>query len=360
VTSGRAGDDGGDPDDDGSDRGSNDEDMLNTTSNSNGSLRLKGKREARSYEEGTLPKAGKKDPLSRYSRHWTRTHEMWVRFGDIIDLGTNNEPGHLRYKTLLQELKEVCPILDVAIKKRGVPDVASAMERARNNARREDIKRLKDNINKIFRFSTPLGDAKETRGFHNLEVGELLLPPDLASRWRTDHQLRQRYQQGLEAPNVRNYGIWMYQYHTADPDNLLGGFLRSDGLVRGFHMLFHGPSAVDGRGLSARATKKGNAQLNSMYKVTVASIAYVAALLRFALDSAPTFSVGGTHGTFDYHAFYNSLINLLTMPELQGFREELLRWWNQQVFPNQEPEQADDDDTVYAQMLAQVGATAAP
>lgn len=60
------------------------------------------------------------------------------------------------------------------------------MENARNNGRGEDIKRIKDNINQIFHVSPPLGLSKETRGFHHIQVGELLLPPALTESWQTN------------------------------------------------------------------------------------------------------------------------------------------------------------------------------
>ncbi|GJJ14859.1 hypothetical protein Clacol_009127 [Clathrus columnatus] len=314
---------------------------------------LRQRKEKRAHEDN------EKDLLSRHTRHWTRTCEMWVRFEDILDTETTGDrPETNRYSELLHELKKVCSSLNSSIKTRGMSATTSLMECARNNGRGEDIKRLKDNLNKLFPFTPPIPEVKEMRGFNNAQIGKLLLPPDLASQWDTNFELQQRYKQGLETPNARNYGIWMYQDHIADSNNLLDGFLRSDMLVRGFRMVFHDPSNVNGRGPSARATKKGNAQLNNMRKVTVPSIAYIATLVRFALDSAPTFSPGGAHGTFNYQAFYTSMIDLLSMTQLNAFRENLLTWWNQQVFPFQDPDQADDEDTVHAQMLAQIAASA--
>ncbi|GJJ13556.1 hypothetical protein Clacol_007811 [Clathrus columnatus] len=167
------------------------------------------------------------------------------------------------------------------------------------------------------------------RGFNNLQVGKLLLPPNLASEWDTDIVLQQRYQQGLEIPN-------------------------SNALVRAFCMIFQGLSSVEGHGPSGRATKKGNAELNNMHKVTVPSIVYIATLVQFALDSAPTFASGGAHGTFNYHTFYTSIITLFMMLQMKDFQDSLLTWWNQQVFPYQDPEQINYNDTVHAQMLVQL------
>jgi hypothetical protein len=54
-------------------------------------------------------------------------------------------------------------------------------------------------------------------------------------------------------------------------------------------MIFQGPSAINGKGPSARATKKGNAQLNGMHEVTVPSIAYVATLVRLLFHPVNSF-----------------------------------------------------------------------
>ena len=60
------------------------------------------------------------------------------------------------------------------------------MERARQSARGDDIKKIKDNINKLYAFDPPLSDYKEKRGFQHEQVGELLLSPDLVDQWKTD------------------------------------------------------------------------------------------------------------------------------------------------------------------------------
>ncbi|KIJ35483.1 hypothetical protein M422DRAFT_144977, partial [Sphaerobolus stellatus SS14] len=124
--------------------------------------------------------------------------------------------------------------------------------------------------------------------------------------------------------------VFLYAKYEVNPFDLLEGFLRSEMLICGFHMVFQGPSAIDGRGPSAHATKKGNAQLNNMSKVTIPSISYTATLvcIHFALNSVPAFTAGGSHGSFDNNAFYRSIIDLFTVLEMATHRHELLNWWN--------------------------------
>ncbi|KAJ2929068.1 hypothetical protein H1R20_g8025, partial [Candolleomyces eurysporus] len=68
-----------------------------------------------------------------------------------------------------------------------------------------------------------------------------------------------------------------------------------------------------------------------MKAVTGPSIAYIATQLRFALCSASTFS--RTDRVTDSEYFYNLIVELLEDPEEREEADELLRWWNRQIFP---------------------------
>ncbi|KAG9315647.1 hypothetical protein JVU11DRAFT_3292 [Chiua virens] len=68
-----------------------------------------------------------------------------------------------------------------------------------------------------------------------------------------------------------------------------------------------------------------------MRSVTKASIAYVATQARFALTSAQVFS--RTDLVTDSERFYNSILELLFDPDEKEEVDQLLLWWNRQVFP---------------------------
>ncbi|KIJ50057.1 hypothetical protein M422DRAFT_65783 [Sphaerobolus stellatus SS14] len=316
-----------------------------------------------SYECGTAPKAPHIGILSRYGRHYGRTVELWRPFNCIIDIGgqpepeadNNEDPGFVPdevFVDLYKQLCRTCPILKEEIKERGKVEVASKLDTARCNARGEDVKRIKDLVNELYTFEPPLNKKKGTRGYNHFQAGRLLLPHSRIAEYDTDAEFRTRLKAGTEVMNPRDYSIFLYEDHIVNEFNILDGFLRGKMLVRAFRMVFQGPSSVDGKGPSARATKKGNAERNSMIKITIPAIAYIATLVHFALDSTASFTAGGDHGNFDNNAFYRSIIDLLMVPPMAPFRKELLKWWNNQVFPNREPEQVDDGNTVHAQMLA--------
>ncbi|KAG1887908.1 uncharacterized protein F5891DRAFT_1199564 [Suillus fuscotomentosus] len=104
------------------------------------------------------------------------------------------------------------------------------------------------------------------------------------------------------------------------------GLLRSR-LVAYKHV-FMSLSSVD---KEPKATRSGNARLHGMNSVTIASIAYVATQVRFAISSSSVFS--WTDTTTDSETFYHSLLDLFEDPDESKEVEELLTWWNRQVFP---------------------------
>ncbi|KIJ07713.1 hypothetical protein PAXINDRAFT_19119 [Paxillus involutus ATCC 200175] len=65
--------------------------------------------------------------------------------------------------------------------------------------------------------------------------------------------------------------------------------------------------------------------------VTKASISYVTTQARFALDSAQVFSRMGL--ITDSKHFYNSILELVEDPDKRDKVEQLMVWWNRQVFP---------------------------
>jgi len=69
-----------------------------------------------------------------------------------------------------------------------------------------------------------------------------------------------------------------------------------------------------------------------MTRITPASVAYAATQARFSLTSSPVFT--RTDTVTDSERFYNSILDLLEDPEETKEVDDLLTWWNRQVFPN--------------------------
>ncbi|KAG1846966.1 hypothetical protein C8R48DRAFT_750554 [Suillus tomentosus] len=115
--------------------------------------------------------------------------------------------------------------------------------------------------------------------------------------------------------------IFVYAHYTYDSEDPWSGLLRS--CLLAYKQVFTSPSSVE---KELKATRSGNACLHGMNLVTIASIAYIATQVRFALSSSSVFS--RTDTTTDSETFYHSLLDLLKDPDESKEVDELLTWWN--------------------------------
>ncbi|KIM60075.1 hypothetical protein SCLCIDRAFT_26865 [Scleroderma citrinum Foug A] len=121
--------------------------------------------------------------------------------------------------------------------------------------------------------------------------------------------------------------VFLYANYTYDPEDPWNGLLQSSLLISAFKHIFTSPSSVD---QELKATHSGNAHLHGVQSVTKVSIAYVATQARFALTSAQVFS--HTDLITDSECFYTSILDLLGDPDEKDEVDQLLMWWNRQIF----------------------------
>ncbi|KAJ3547523.1 hypothetical protein NMY22_g1613 [Coprinellus aureogranulatus] len=140
----------------------------------------------------------------------------------------------------------------------------------------------------------------------------------LGDRSLRRHQVHQGGHRRLDYPNESN--AW-------------DGLLRSALLVKAYKHVFTSPSSVHGTTVN-KATRSCNARIHGMTSVTIASIAYIATQVRFALNDAASFCRSAHAGT-DSEYFYNLIIDLLEDEKEAVEVADLLKWWNQQIFPTQ-------------------------
>lgn len=122
--------------------------------------------------------------------------------------------------------------------------------------------------------------------------------------------------------------IFLYKDQLYDRQDPWRGLLRNTVLVSAYKHIFTSPSSVD---KEPKATRSGNARIHGMTQATLASIVYTATQVRFALSSSATFTRSDT--TTDSERFYNSLLEFLEDPDESAEVDNLLVWWNRQVFP---------------------------
>ncbi|KAG1846036.1 hypothetical protein F4604DRAFT_1595159 [Suillus subluteus] len=242
-------------------------------------------------------------PLEDFPAEEQREHRV---FEQLLD----------SYPSLLERLKDGS--------EEEILHVGELIGKGAAGARGDDTKTLKS---AILDWITPKGEgirpplhrnSKIDCGFNHDLTGSLLCPAGLD--WNNPH--------GEMLVCGDQWPIFLYAHHVYDPEDPWCGLLWSRLLVYAYKHVFTSPSSVK---REPKATRSGNAWLHGMNSVTIASLAYIATQVRFALSSSLVFS--HTDTTTDSETFYHSLLDLLEDPEEYKEIDELLTWWNRQVFP---------------------------
>jgi len=209
--------------------------------------------------------------------------------------------------------------------------IASLIQKGVSNARSDDTKSLKG---AVLEWITPRGqplnpplsrNVKTDRGFHHERTGALLCPGGLD--W-SNAETKEKLRSGEMAVSGNQWPIFVYQGYSYDADDPWNGLLRSTMLVSAYKHVFTSPSSVE---KEPKATRSGNARLHGMTQVTPASIAYIATQVRFSLSSSAVFS--RTDTITDSETFYNSILDFLEEADEKEEVNDLLAWWNRQIFP---------------------------
>jgi len=209
--------------------------------------------------------------------------------------------------------------------------VAELLQKGASSARSDDTKSLKA---AVLDWITPRGqplnpplarNVKLDRGFYHERTGALLCPAGLD--W-SNAETKEKLRSGELAVPGDQWPIFLYHGYNYDPEDPWNGLFRSTILVSAYKHIFTSPSSVENE---AKATRSGNARIHGMTQVTAASIAYVATQVRFALSSSPVFSRSDT--VTDSEKFYSTVVDLFEDVEELAEVNELLTWWNRQIFP---------------------------
>nr|VWO99861.1 Type III effector HopI1 [Ganoderma boninense] len=312
----------------------------------------------RSLDESALnlpprKKAGVSCPWRLKGRHLGRSIHAFANYAQLVVKGIqldkdlallpDNEiekfPFEVRhqydiYQQLLQQLPDLCQGLSrESIDTRDLNKICASLQAGANASRADDVKSLKgaviDWLTLMYGGLSPAVARNQMsgRGFAHDTIGKELCPAGLD--WN-DPSTKNALQKGEMIVNSDQWPIFIYLNGMYDPESPWTGLLR--GRLLAFKHVFTSPSSVDDSG---RSTKSSNAAMHGMTKVTPASIVYVATLVRFALGTRATFACNDT--TADYQKFYNMLLAFLVHPAERENVNDLLSWWNKQVFPNHIP-----------------------
>ncbi|KAG6911070.1 hypothetical protein DXG01_004585 [Tephrocybe rancida] len=271
-----------------------------------------------------------------------------VNRGILLDVEMGTRPLNTftleerREHRIYRQMLQMQPHLEELFLSKPMEELAQLsklIQKGCSNARADDTKGLKG---AILDWIAPPGEApnprlarhiKSDRGFHHPQTGALLCPVDLD--W-SDEEVKTK----LRNQEINTIGdqwpTFLFQNYTYDPEDPWA-----------YKYIFTSPSSVN---KEPRATKSGNARIHGMTRVTPASIAYVAAQVRFALSSTPVFSK--TDRILDSERFYLSILELFEDVDEKMEVNDLISWWDRQIFPSSAGRMLNKTDTVHSKIKA--------
>ncbi|KAH8108689.1 hypothetical protein DFH11DRAFT_1631678 [Phellopilus nigrolimitatus] len=201
-------------------------------------------------------------------------------------------------------------------------------------SRANDVSRLKKEILDLLAYVdketfnpevVKLLHSKESRGFQDDRLGEMLCPVSL--KWRSS-RIRKKIRAGEIIISADQFPLVLYKDLTCDVEDLEAGLLMNELLVRVFRFLFTGRNSAFSDSAGNQSGRATNSKLAGMTEVTPRAIAYCACLLRFSLSDKEGWSL--KDGDFDMEEFYWNIVAVFE--DAGEFAEGLLVWWNARVF----------------------------
>ncbi|KAF8833338.1 hypothetical protein BDN67DRAFT_992856 [Paxillus ammoniavirescens] len=245
------------------------------------------------------------DPLVHHGWHFGRAMHAFCNVQTLMTntlafLAEQADKGIESEYAVFRELLRIVPGLEAWLMESSEKDVihiADMIQKGSNGTRRDDTKGMKS---AIVDWITPKGQSlnphipcnvKLGRGFNHECTGALLCPAGLD--W-ANIETRVKLVNGQIQVSGDQWPVFLYASYSYDAEDPWNGLLHSGLLVS-------------------------------------ASIAYIATQTCFALTSAQVFSC--TDLVTDSERFYNSIMELLNDADEKDEVDQLLIWWNQQVFP---------------------------
>ncbi|KAF6741164.1 hypothetical protein DFP72DRAFT_1084751 [Ephemerocybe angulata] len=324
------------------------------TSSENMTLSILGVRKERDSSDddiftlGARKRPARTDPLVFHGRHFGRAFEAFCKPFPLIKEGVSRHvqlsakvitkedlsAREKREHRIFQDLLRLSPGLDQRVMRSSDQElhyIADMFRKGAAASRGDDTKSLKS---VIIDWITPQGgslvpplsrNVKSDRGYYHFTTGNLLCPAVL--NWN-DESVRRSLRSGEIVVTGDTWPQFLYIGYKLNEELPWDGFLRSDLLVSAFKHVFTSPSSVE---REVRATRSGNAELHGMKSVTIASLAYIATMVRFALSSNAVFTRNDKATASE--VFYRDLINFLEKDTEKRELEALLVWWNVKIFP---------------------------
>ncbi|KAG2081107.1 hypothetical protein BD769DRAFT_1684370 [Suillus cothurnatus] len=221
------------------------------------------------------------------------------------------------YKKLVMWCPSVRMLMQSSAESSELAATCSKLNRSADAARGDDTTSLKFTLASWLMQTSPTLNSvishrdKSCCGFHHDTTGKLLCPVDY--NWN-DAVVREAIQNYHPNYRVTSYSWPSYLYRDGhyNPQNPTKGLFKGELLVKAVKHIFTSPSSAEN---------------------TSEAIAYTAVQLWFALSSAGSWRI--VDDDFDQEEFYHNVVDYFELcPSQEAAKEveNLLLWWNQQVF----------------------------
>uniref|UniRef100_A0A8H7XUS1 Uncharacterized protein n=1 Tax=Psilocybe cubensis TaxID=181762 RepID=A0A8H7XUS1_PSICU len=298
---------------------------------------------------------------------------------------TNHIRNFQSFKLLLSYVPTLRPILSPTFDWRVKSDNLAFLrnvEKKGNAARSDNVRRMKEEVatflNQMYNPSQHFfTKSRDQRGLQNTITGRLLCP--IMHDWSNEIVRAKVCAGDVDLkPRLRKtcfLGALYPRNHCLDGHSLDYLFLRSTLLVKTYCALFTGPASAEafhpddtvGVGAmrlanfrrSRKATKRSVAAIIGLDgRVTPRTIAYAAVILIFNLTDATQWQ--DEYYYINFSRLYNFVVDYFEdtrqhSEEHKKHITELLKWWNDMVFPNgpvttEVGEDSDDEDSPFSML----------
>ncbi|KAF8153904.1 hypothetical protein B0H34DRAFT_809548 [Crassisporium funariophilum] len=316
------------------------------------------------------------DPYKKFVCFYTRSQDVFVNYSNVLDAGMSwevREFGELTEQQFIKENRQqlkVYKALCAAIPQfaqdffefQEAPEelegLAKQLNEAVTSARGADISTLREAGLEYVALEQPgeellpkikrASEKKSTRGHNHIVLLRLLCPVKHLNDFDANpEEFWKKLLRNTVKVFAGDYPALLYPLDGYDSEDPESGLLRNPTLVRFFKHIFTAPtSAKDAISAPTKTkTKRPQAQLNNMKKVTPGSIVYAALMFRHCISALDDWRT--EDDLFDCSVFAQSLLDLLKDPK-DTWTKDTLEWWNVHVFgtpPNNEEDENREPST---------------
>ncbi|KAJ2985009.1 hypothetical protein NUW54_g10297 [Trametes sanguinea] len=255
-------------------------------------------------------------------------------------------------------IAEIWPLLiDSENYLRTNPDAAvkvlDFIDKAAARARGDDLSRLR---HRVIHFVDPTRTedfkTKTSRGFKNAFTGRMLCPITKLSDFDADPAgFLRGIRDGVIKIKARDWPLFLYDENMVVPGQVKPGLFRNTQLIKWYQVIFTGPQSAD-PDLAESSKSTGKPSLAKKYgivRVTPESICYIAALVRFLLNSQAAWALKDGH--FEGPVFVRSLMRVFARNP--KWMDTTLKWWNEQVYKTMDDDA--DEEGLAADLMDREG-----